>query len=440
MGLGKSPQALWWSQRYLKSGPIIVVCPAYLKWNWQREAAKHTNLHAEILETTKPPKVASGMLSKDTVYVINYEILWHWLKFLKKLRPKLIIVDEGQYITNPRAKRSRAVKSLCEKSKHVLILTGTPFENYPVEMFTALNILCPKEFPSFHSFAHKFCGPRLKPWGWEFKGATNVPKLYRLLRKTCMIRRLKRDVLKDLPPKTRNVIPVKLYGDAQREYDAAEKDFIAWLQKTHPNKASRARKAERLVKVGYLKRLIGRLKLPAIKQWTDTFLMETKEKLITFGVQRDSVVEHLREHYSHTAVAVHGKIKGLKRQQSFDQFNSDKRVRLFYGNIRAAGTGWNCTSASKVAFAELAWTPGAHVQAEDRIYGLFRGVKGVAAMAYYFLGIGTIDEDVFRLIWEKHRVSNAVLDGDSLDAQNAVLDALEEILLRKGLKQKGKRS
>lgn len=436
MGLGKSLQSLWYAKHYLDRGPIVVVCPGYLKWNWQREASKHIDSHVEICVSRKPPKHAGRFLSRNAIYVVNYEILKWWLPFIKKLRPRLVIGDEVQYISNPTAGRSKAFKALCKGVPHVIALSGTPFESRPVQFWFVLNILCPKVFPSFNKFAQRYCKPRLRPWGWEFKGATNTAELNRLLLKHCMIRRRKQDVLKDLPPKTRSIVPIHLEGTAKREYETAEKDFVTWLKKTHPNKANKARRAERLVKVGYLKRLIGRLKLPDIKRWTDTFLLETKEKLLTFGVHRDAVVLDLFSHYADRgAVVVHGKVKGSKRQAAFDQFNTDKRVRLMFGNVRAAGTGWNCTSASKVAFAEIGWTPGEHVQAEDRIYGMFRGVKGVAAMVYYFLGVGTIDETIFQLIWEKQKVSSAVLDGEDMDDQEAVLDQLEEILI----KRKGKK-
>jgi len=288
MGLGKTIQALWYFKRNKKS-PVVVICPASLKYNWAREAAVHIRERAEILEGTKPPK--KKVFKQNPFVIINYEILGPWLDYLIDLDPQLVILDECQYIKNRRAKRTRYVKQLVKGVPHVLALSGTPLTNRPAELWTTLNIIRPDLFKSFMSYALEYCNARRTPWGWEYKGAKNLDKLHDILTENCMVRRRKVDVLKDLPAKSRHVVSVPL--ENRHEYDEAEEDLILWLSKYSKRKANNAARAERLVKMGYLKRLAATLKLKAVTDWIDRFLEETDEKLVVFAIHRD-IIKSLR--------------------------------------------------------------------------------------------------------------------------------------------------
>lgn len=437
MGLGKTPQALWYARDHLPPNEkVVIVCPASIKWNWEAEIRKHLRASAEVLEGRTPGK-AGRVRRGARFYVLNYDILGPgsgpdktWCKFLRALRPGLVICDEFHYAKEPSAKRTRWVYDLCEGVEKVLLLTGTPMTNKPKELFTGLRLLRPDVFPNFRGFARRYCDPRLKPWGMTYDGATNTEELHQLLKSSCMIRRLKSEVMKDLPPLTETIVPLELTAAARKEYGKAEADFIAWLKETHPQRASSARKAERLVRAGYLKRLSGKLKLPAVKAWIDDFTAGTDEKLLTFGVQRDSVVLALADHYGRAATAVTGKVTGRDRQRCFDRFNTDRGCRLFFGNVVAAGVGWSCTSASTVCFAELDWVPANHSQAANRIHGQNRGVAGKASACYWLVGRGTMDEHLVKIIRDKQAVSDEVLDGVPRDAAaNRVLDELEKVML-----------
>lgn len=428
MGLGKSLQVLLYRKKYRPRGPCVIVCPASLKWNWQAEALKHLGMRAEVLETNKPPRKFGQGMVKDGVYVLNYEILGGWLPVLRKMKPALLVADEAHYLKSPGTKRTKNFRKLAEHVEQVILVTGTPMTNRPAELWPLLNVVRPDVFKSFMPFARRYCDPRWKPWGWEFKGAKNLDKLHRRLKKACMVRRLKSDVMKDLPAKSNVVIPVKLPPKAWAEYAAAEKDFIAWLRKTHPKRAASARKAERLVRYGYLRRLAAKLKLPQVKEWVDNFLAESGNKLLVFGVQR-KVVKGLQQQYGDDKAArVDGSVSLRLRQGEFDRFNHDKHVRLFFGNIAAAGTGWSCTSASDVLFAELDWVPGNHTQAVDRVHGVGRGVKGRPVTAYWVIAKNTIEEKLLKVLQAKQRDVTAGLDGKASAAMD-VYDALEQMYL-----------
>jgi SNF2 family DNA or RNA helicase len=243
-----------------------------------------------------------------------------------------------------------------------------------------------------------------------------------------MIRRLKSQVLKDLPAKTRSVIPLDITNKDRKEYEEAEANFVKWLSKKSRRLALRAAKAERLVKMGYLKRLAARLKMKQVIAWIDNFLQETDEKLLVFGIHK-SVLRELYERYKHQSVIVTGEITGRKRVHAQDLFNKNKRYRLFFGNIDAAGVQWSCTSASTTLFVEIGWVPGKHTQAEDRTHGIKRGRKGYVSQSYYLVAKGTIEERLCELVQEKQRVLEETLDGIASDSSGLnIFDQLTELL------------
>lgn len=423
MGLGKSIQALTWYAENPKARPTIIVCPAHLKWNWRREASIHINSPSEVLEGRKVP---SQQLTKHhNLIIINYDILPNWLHFLRSLKPQLIILDEAQAIKNRNAKRTKAVQALCKGVPHIIAISGTPLENRPIELFPALNLIRPDVFSSFYEFAMAHCKPQRKPWGWVYNGATNLDKLNAKLKDTMMIRRLKKDVLKDLPDKTRSVIVVELPD--MKEYKAAEKDFLVWLAKRHSKaKAKKAAQAERLTRLGYLKRLAGQLKTPLVEEWIAEFLEESpNEKLVVFGIHK-VVMGVLKERFKDLCVVIDGSVSSVNRQKAVEAFQDSKQVRLFLGNIDAAGTGINLTKASTLLFAELSWVPGKHVQAEDRIHRI--GQQNAASI-FYLVARNTIEETLCKVLEEKQEVLNSVLDGstemaDHLDIMSQVENAM----------------
>lgn len=430
MGLGKTFQALLYAyQNYdLWSADhefVIVICPATVKWHWQSDAMHHIGVRAQVLEGRIPPK---NFKFTAPIIVINYDILAKWKRHLKRLNASLIIIDECQKIKNPDTLQTKNTVEICRhKSPDVVALSGTPLENHPAELFPTLNILRPDIYSSFLAFGERYCAPRNKPWGREYKGATRKAELHRNLQRTCMIRRRKEDVLKDLPPKLRTMIPLDI--ENRKEYRDAEIDFIKWLKKKSARKANKANKAVELVKGGYLKRLASELKLKAIFQWIDEFLKETDKKIILFGVNY-SVLDEIHERYKSISVVVNGKVTGRKRQNAIDAFNTNKKIRIFVGNIKAAGVGWSCRSASTVAFVQFGWTPGEHIQAEDRIYGLKRGLKGVAAQIYYLYARHTIEEKICKLLRRKQGNVKEILDGDDDGDELDVFDDVKMELLK----------
>lgn len=405
MGGGKSFAALIHAARHPEKRPIIIVCPATLKPMWERECLIHFNWRAEVVEGVRPHR--TPLPSRPKIVIVNYDILHAWLPLLQELKPQIVILDESSYIGSRSARRTKMSRLLCQDVPHVLALSGTPLTNRPAELWPTLNILAPKQFDSFYTFAHRYAAAKRTPWGWDFSGASHLDELHAKLSKGIMFRKRKEDIL-DLPAKRRSVIPMKIADP--KEYQKASEDFLGWMADRMPSKLKGAEKAHFLTKVGYLKRLAAQLKLPAVFDWLDSFLNESDEKLICFGIHRESIVEKIHARYANSVI-VTGQVTGKKRQLAIDKFLRDKKCRLFIGNIDAAGIGWSAKGVSNVAFVECAWSPGKHTQAEDRTHGIGRGSEGKTSHSYYLVGQDTIEMKLADILQKKQRNLNKVLDG-----------------------------
>lgn len=407
-GLGKTVQSLYWAHKLPKRRPVVIVCPASVKYTWQSEAHLHFNLRAEVIEG----KYRKGKrLPKAEILIINYDILSSWVKPLRKLGPQIVILDEAHFIKNLHAQRTRASIKLAKKAFSVLALSGTPFTNRPIELWPVLKAVNPAIFPSREKFAWKYCKPRWTPWGWKYDGACNTKKLNRTLRRTCMIRRLKKDVLSEIPDMQHKMITLRLTGKALVEYNKAEDDFIAWLSSKSPARAEKAKRAPNLTKVGYLLRAIAEMKMAQGIQWIkDFFEANPGEKLVVFTMHTE-VIEQLK-HAFPQALIVNGSVTGKKRHETVRLFQNGKHHNLLLGNWKAAGVGLTLTAAAYAAAFDFPWTPGDMAQGRDRIHRIGQTRQ---TFFYYLVAQGTVEEKLIGKLRKKANVLNAVLNGGDLE-------------------------
>ena len=426
MGLGKTLQALWLLQRQRVGNmfPALVVCPAGVKYTWEHEALEHVRLRAQVLEGRTPPSGRIGIVPK--LIIINPDILKAWLPYLLRLGLQTLVLDECHYFMNPKRKRTKAAITLARQVPFRIALSGTPLTNRPAELWPTLHMLRPKVFPSFFSYAQEYCNPKREYGRWTYKGATNIPKLHATLKRTCMIRRLKSEVLKDLPKKVRRVVPMDLTD--RGEYQQARDDFLGWLRKNYSKgKAVKASKAAAIARIGYLLRLAAKLKARNVVAWANAFLTEFPEnKLVLFAIHQ-KMIGVLQRRVQAKHVTVDGSVTGRKRTLAVNTFRKDPATRVFIGNIKAAGVGVDGLQdvCSDLAFCELWWRPGDHIQAEDRIYRI--GQDMVTWINYLVAG-GTIEEDLCRIIQIKQQIINGTLDGETCNDDLDVFDQLLKVI------------
>lgn len=461
VGLGKTGQSILWAL-YSGIDKICVCCPASLKENWAREVTMWTGEKniCQIYGKTITEDLARDAKRAKWV-IINYDLMHEWRNFLFTLGIKALILDEVQAIKNyipPRrqkksagksrgtAKRAEAVVLLAKTCPHIIAISGTPFENRPIELFPVLHILDPVLFSSRTSYAKQFCNLRLNAFGgYDVSGASNLKELNKLLCDTYMIRRKKIDVLKELPEKRRVVVPLQLDKSQLVKYRKAEENFLQWLMFTEEHGEVSKEKAldtflqwlmfddvkrgeqvssakpEAMLKVNALKQLAAIAKMPLVFDWLDTYL-ESGNKLVVFAVHHE-IIDMLQARYKEQCVVIDGRTPTSKRQELVDAFQKDPKVRLFIGNIRAAGTGLTLTAATDSVTVELGWTSTSHDQAEGRTHRI--GQKN-AVTAYYLLAEGTIERRIAELIDKKREVMSKVMDGEDVNEMEMLVRQLEE--------------
>jgi len=415
MGLGKTVQALAWLHIHPEKRPAIIVVPASLKLNWKKEAERWLhNPKIEVLQGSNTRKL------RGDVIIINYDILHNWLDPLREINPKVLITDECHYYKSNKAKRTKAVKLLAKAVDHFIALSGTPIVNKPIEAYNALRLINYDLFKNFRHFADRYCNPKWNGFGMSYEGASNTQELHDLLKSTVMIRRLKKDVLPELPEKTRSFFPLQLTN--QSEYTKADNDLIQFLRETKGNAAARkAIFAEALTRIEVLKQLAVKGKLEEAINWISDFL-EVENKLVVFATHK-FVIDTLIERFKGIAVKIDGSCTPNERQRAVESFQNDANIHLFVGNIQAAGVGITLTASSNVAFLELPWTPGALVQAEDRCHRI--GQKDNVNI-YYLLATGTIEDTIAALLDRKRKTLDAVLDGIETDQESLLTELIKQ--------------
>jgi len=412
MGLGKTIQAIYYLSRTSSALPAIIVVPACLKYHWEMEAMDHFSLRSNILSGTKTPPNNPLLNNKVPLTIINYDILHAWEDYLKEAQPQTIVLDECHYIKTRSSRRTKVATRLVKNVPRLIALSGTPITNRPAEWFSVLKMLWPQEFPTWHTFAHRYCDPKLQYIKgrrfWDYSGASNIEELHSRVKTLGMIRRLKSDVLTELPDKIRNVVPLDINN--RREYNQIRNHYLEWAVQTEGISISAISRAERLTQIGHLLRHAARGKMKGVFRWVDNFLESESGKLVLITRHR-RILEMLQERYASTCVTLDGSIPPHKRKSVVTIFNESDR-RIFIGNMRAAGVGLNLQIAHTLAFVELSYVPGDMIQAEDRIHRI--GQKD-AANIVYLVARDTIEETLCRILQEKQKVISQALDGYNAD-------------------------
>jgi len=452
-GLGKTLESITYSIMDTEVKKILIICPASLKLNWAKEYdlwASDFNLwilqgkpnsvqkKAKIgLSDLNKFQIVSNKTAKRDIVIINWDIIGNkqtkvkgkkkpvehlytgWVDYLIDMNFDLIIADEIHFAKNPQAQRTKALQKIGKRVQKFIPMSGTPIVNRPIEFWTCLNLLNSGIFNSYWNYAKKYCGARHNGYGWDFSGNSNTKQLNEIL-KTVMIRRLKKDVLKELPDKIHSVVPMEINN--RKEYQFAEDNLISYLKETQGQKAAdKAEQAETLVKIEKLKQLTVKGKINSCINWIKDYL-ESNDKLVVFCHHKETI-KTLESNFKKISVTVDGSTKNEDRQKAVDLFQNNPNTRLFFGNIKAAGTGLTLTEANGLAFIEFGWTPGEVDQCSDRIHRI--GQKADCVNIYYLVGDKTIDIDIMEMLDEKRKVLDAVLDGkkeESISLVNMLLE------------------
>jgi len=438
MGLGKTRQSVLAMTEAEPNGPWLVICPASVKRNWQREirfVLPGSRVH--LVGPDAPPDEAgyAGWV------VVNYDILRRHVDALLELPWAGIVFDEAHYLKNHRSQRSRAGRELAEEAGDPVIhaLTGTPLTNRPRDLFVLLQLVRHPMARSFLTFAKRYCDAHHNGYGWVTDGASNLDELRAELHGV-MLRRTKDEVL-DLPPKVRSWLEVDVpAGTARRETRAVVRRLVeAGLERAAAKSAGVGRRraprrrprpgggggggsdhARLLADLQQARHRIAAAKVPRTIEFIEG-AVEQGEKVLVFSSFAEPV-ERIAEHFAGRSLQLTGATPTARRQALVDRFQHDDSVRVFVSNLVAGGVGLNLTAARQVVFNDLDWVPANHWQAEDRAYRI--GQRGTVNISY-FVARGTVDEFVSRALAVKAQLIDAVVEGTG--AAPADADLLEEL-------------
>ena len=442
-GLGKTLQAICTVVKahreaviYGESFPTLVVCPAALKVNWQREFKKFAGLSAIILDDSNRQtwhsfydcKKADGSPLCE-VFITNYESLKKF--FVKRVSEggkltmkgilfdervnlfKSVIIDESHKCKSGKTQQGKFVEGICKGKRFLLALTGTPVVNNNTDLIQQLKILGRLEdFGGYSRFVERYCdGP---------KQASNVKELNWRLWNCCFFRREKSKVLTQLPDKTRQYLQIDITN--MKEYQSAESDIVKYL-KQYKNasdaQVQRSMNGAVMVKMGLLKQISARGKIKAVSEFIHD-VIDGGEKLIVFGYLKEVIAELKKEFPN--AVTVTGSDNISQKQFAVDSFQNNPDCKLIILNYKSGGTGLTLTASSRVAFIEFPWTFSDCEQAEDRAH---RNGQKNNVNCYYFLGKDTIDKYMYDVIQTKKNIANGVTGTDDQVEENMVNLAMD---------------
>jgi SWI/SNF-related matrix-associated actin-dependent regulator 1 of chromatin subfamily A len=380
MGVGKTVEMMGYINA-TNPKRIFIGCPNNVKLIWKRHFEDFC-IHKYDVEVAYTQLYTFG-----DVVIMNYEAINKWGDAIKRQDWDLIIYDEGHYLKNPSAKRSRACYAI--HGKKATIVTGSPIVNYPEEIFPLIHYLDRENWPEFGRFENEY-----KAYGNRF--GRNLNRLNAKLRATIMTRRQKKDVLSQLPRKRRQIVEFEVSDDVRKlieeekklfagmqgdsveqinflnamrnESDTQDTDFD-WAALIESMKYTRKYAFEEMAKVAHM---IARAKLPLAIEHIENAL-ESREKVAVFGHHRD-VLETIVDRFAPNSVLLMGGNLDQSNvaQMATNRYSNDPTCTLFVGGVTIA-QGYSLKGGSTVIFVEEDWVPGTMTQAEDRLHGIGRG-------------------------------------------------------------------
>uniref|UniRef100_A0A452QAB0 SWI/SNF-related matrix-associated actin-dependent regulator of chromatin subfamily A-like protein 1 n=1 Tax=Ursus americanus TaxID=9643 RepID=A0A452QAB0_URSAM len=393
MGLGKTIQAICIAAFYRKEWPLLVVVPSSVRFTWEQA-------FLQWLPSLSPDRINVVVTGKDRltaglVNIVSFDLL---SKLEKQLKTpfKVVIIDESHFLKNIKTARCRAAMPLLKVAKRVILLSGTPAMSRPAELYTQIIGVRPTFFPQFHAFGLRYCDAKRQPWGWDYSGSSNLGELKLLLEEAVMLRRLKCDVLAQLPPKQRKMVviaPARISTKARAALAAAAKEM------TTMNNTKRQQKEALLL---FFNRT-AEAKIPSVIEYILDLLESGREKFLVFAhhkVVLSAITRELeRKQVPH--IRIDGSTSSADREDLCQQFQLFEKHAVAVLSITAANMGLTFSSADLVVFAELFWNPGVLLQAEDRVH---RIGQASSVSIHYLVARGTADDYLWPLIQEKIKV------------------------------------
>jgi len=417
MGLGKTTSVVI-SSLEAEVKKILVICPASLKINWMREFQLYTDKEIFICDGKK-------YSTESDIVIMNYDIVKN---FYDTKSPEtspiiqsnfdLIVIDEAHYISNPTAIRTKLINSFAKKSKRLWLLSGTPMTSRPINYFNLLSLIDSPVAQNWMAYVIRYCeGYQFRVGGnkkvWNTNGASNLEEL-RDRTSRQVLRRLKTEVL-DLPEKIINPVYLRLKS---REYEDLMGDYYNWYESKDDSTRSLTVQFTKIMKV---RQVIANEKVESTIELTENILEQGKKVIIFTNFTE--VLQRIHSHFGKKSVYLDGSCSKNSRQHSIDEFQNNDKIKIFVGNLKAAGAGITLTASEVVIMNDLSFIPSDHAQAEDRAYRY--GQKN-NVLVYYPIFENTIEGVVYDILSHKKNIIDVVM-GDTVDKTDVVQEIMSRI-------------
>ncbi|KAM9550385.1 DNA annealing helicase and endonuclease ZRANB3 isoform 2-T2 [Guaruba guarouba] len=416
MGLGKTIQAIAISYYYKNEWPLLIVVPSSLRYPWVDEMEKWIpELSPDDISIIQN-KTDTGRISTSKVTILGYGLLTSdaqtLVDTLYRQNFKVVVVDESHYMKSRNATRSKILLPIVQKAVRAILLTGTPALGRPEELFMQIEALFPRRFGTWNEYAKKYCNARVRFFGkrpqWDCRGASNLEELHQLLSEI-MIRRLKNDVLTQLPPKVRQRISFDLPQAAAKNLNTTFAEWEKLMRNLNSDSAeSHFSEVMNLITRMYKETAIA--KAGAVKDYIKMMLENDKLKFLVFAHHlsmlqacTEAVIEKKVRY-----IRIDGSVPSAERIHLVNQFQKDPDTRVAILSIQAAGQGLTFTAATHVVFAELYWDPGHIKQAEDRAH---RIGQCSSVNIHFLIAKGTMDILMWAMLDRKAKVTGSTLNG-----------------------------
>ncbi|XP_010120798.1 PREDICTED: SWI/SNF-related matrix-associated actin-dependent regulator of chromatin subfamily A-like protein 1 [Chlamydotis macqueenii] len=393
MGLGKTIQAICIAAYYRKEWPLLVVSPSSVRFTWAE--AFHRWLPSLSPGSTNVIVTGKDNLTASLINIVSFDLLSKMDKQLKSTF-QVVIIDESHFLKNIKTARCRAAMPLLKAARRVILLSGTPAMSRPAELYTQIAAVQPAFFPQFHSFGLRYCDARKMPWGWDYSGSSNLTELKILLEESIMIRRLKSDVLSQLPAKQRKMVVVAPEG-----ISAKTKAVLAAEAKKMAKGYKNKQQEKEALLLFYSR--TAEAKIHSVVEYILELLESGNDKFLVFAhhkIMLDAIVAELgKKHVEY--IRVDGSTPSAERQSLCQKFQFSEKQVVAVLSLTAANMGLTFSAADLVVFAELFWNPGVLIQAEDRAH---RIGQTSSVNVHYLVAKGTADDYLWPMIQEKIKV------------------------------------
>ena len=433
MGVGKTIQAIGIMTIYKEDWPVLILCPSSVKFSWRDELKNWLsdiiNLEKEDIQVFKSSK--DKIKNGQKFYIISYDLAIRNINFLIEKKFKCAIADEAHYMKNFDSKRTKLLIPILQRCKRLILLTGTPILAKPIEIYPLLTALRPDFFHNFKEFGERFCNPTQTIYGMNWNGYDNIRELHFILKKI-MIRRLKNEVLSQLPPKKRQKIEIptdeKIINQLKKILITKKErlknfinsnDKIEKIEETKEIKnISNEKKSEEniLATLNEAYTLTGKAKIKGITDYI-TYLINNSCKFLIFA-HHTEILNSIEETVKKTKteyVRIDGKVSSEKKQERVNKFQKDNSCLVAILGITACATGITLTKASTIIFAELHYTPAIMIQAEDRAHRI--GQENNCVNIHYLFASDTLDEIIYSKLNEKFMIVSSTMDNQVKDLE-----------------------